>query len=211
VLAAADGFRLAVRKAALEEPIAERMDIIVPARTLQEVNRLLPEQEEPVEVTITPAESQVLFRLKDVELVSQLIQGTFPNYAQLIPQSFQTRTVVGLEAFQRAARTAAIFARDGSGIVRLQMTPGPAEGGTGKLLVSSRAEELGENQGEIDARIEGEEAKIAFNSKYLLDVLSVMERGEVAVETSSPSSPGVFRPADSGSYTHVVMPMFVQW
>lgn len=211
VLAAADGFRLAVRKATLEEPIAERMDIIVPARTLQEVNRLLSEQEEPVEVTITPAESQVLFRLKDVELVSQLIQGTFPNYGQLIPQSFQTRTVVGLEAFQRAARTAAIFARDGSGIVRLQMTPGPAEGGMGKLLVSSRAEELGENQGEIDARIEGEEAKIAFNSKYLLDVLSVMERGEVAVETSSPSSPGVFRPADSKGYTHVVMPMFVQW
>ncbi len=90
------------------------------------------------------------------------------------------------------------------------MVPGPAEG-TGKLIVSSRAEELGENSGEIDAKIEGEEAKIAFNSKYLLDVLAVLERGEIALETTSPSSPGLFRPADQESYTHVVMPMFVQW
>ena len=210
VLAAADGFRLAVRKAPLEGPIGEALDFIVPAKTLQEVNRLLGEQEDPVEVTITPAKSQVLFRLKDVEVISQLIQGTFPNYSQLIPQSFQTRTVVDLQAFQRAARTASIFARDGSGIVRLQMVPGPTDG-TGKLIVSSRAEELGENSGEIDAKIEGEEAKIAFNSKYLLDVLAVLERGEIALETTSPSSPGLFRPADQESYTHVVMPMFVQW
>lgn len=210
VMAAADGFRLAVRRAALEESVAEQIEVIIPARTLQEVNRLLSDQDEPVEVTVTPAKSQVLFSLKSAEVISQLIQGTFPNYAQLIPQSYQTRSVVDLQAFHQAVRTASIFARDGSGIVRCQMFPG-VEGGVGKLVISSRAEELGENQGEIDARIEGEEAKIAFNSKYLTDVLSVMERGEVALETTSPSSPGVFRPVGSEGYTHVVMPMFVQW
>jgi DNA polymerase-3 subunit beta len=211
VVAAADGFRLAVRRASLNEAVSEALDFIVPARTLQEVNRLLGDQEEPVEVTVTPQKSQVLFRLKDVEIVSQLIHGTFPNYSQLIPQSAQTRTVVELQAFLRAARTAAIFARDGSGIVRLQMVPGPAKGSTGKLVISSRAEELGENLGEIDAKVEGQEAKIAFNSKYLIDVLSVLDRGEVAMETTTPSSPGVFKPADLQNYTHVVMPMFVQW
>ena len=210
VMAAADGFRLAVRRVALEETVAESIGVIVPARTLQEVNRLLAEQDEPVEVTVTPAKSQVLFRLKNAEVISQLIQGTFPNYAQLIPQSYQTRTVVDLQAFHRAVRTASIFARDGSGIVRCQMLPG-TEGGVGKLVISARAEELGENLGEIDANVEGEEAKIAFNSKYLMDVLSVMERGEVALETTSPSSPGVFKPMASEGYTHVVMPMFVQW
>ncbi|MFQ5861184.1 MAG: DNA polymerase III subunit beta [Dehalococcoidia bacterium] len=208
--AAADGFRLAVHRGQLASAVSEPVDFIVPARTLQELNRLLAEQEEPVELMATPARSQVLFRLQNVEMVSQLIQGTFPNYQQLIPQSYTTRVVVDGQEFQRAARTAAIFARDGSGIVRLQATPGP-EGTSGRLVVSSRAEELGEDQAEVDAKVEGEETKIAFNSKYLLDVLGVMERGEVVLETSSPSSPGVFRLPDSEVYVHVVMPMFVQW
>jgi len=123
-LAAADGFRLAVHKAPLAEPVAERIEVIIPAHALTELQRLLTDQEEPVELTINPNRSQVLFRLKDVELVSQLIQGTFPNYNQLIPQSYTTRAEVSLAEFTKAARTAAIFAREGSAIVRLQITPG---------------------------------------------------------------------------------------
>jgi DNA polymerase-3 subunit beta len=79
------------------------------------------------------------------------------------------------------------------------------------VVISARAEEMGDNQDEVDTLVEGGESKIAFNSKYLLDVLSVMNLAEVALETSSPSSPGVFKPTDSDSYVHVVMPMFVQW
>ena len=122
------------------------------------------------------------------------------------------------ESFLQATRTASIFARDGSGIVRLNITPNPdeqdAEGVNGKTLVSSRAEELGDNTGEVDAHVEGEEAKIAFNSKYLSDVLDVLDDDNVAMETTTPSSPGVIKPAadsESSKYTHVVMPMFVQW
>ena len=209
--AAADGFRLAVYKGKLAQPVEEDLGFIIPARALQEVNRLLGTQEEPVEFTVTPSKSQALFRMENVEIVSQLIQGTFPNYAQLIPQESETRTVVDLQEFLRATRTAAIFARDGSGIVRVQVNGGP-DGGPGKLSISSRAEELGDNLGEIDARVEGGgEAKIAFNSKYLADVLDVLGSGEVALETSTPSSPGVLKPLVNDGYIHVVMPMFVQW
>ena len=216
-MAAADGFRLAVHRGELLEPIGETASTIIPARTFNELSRFLVDQEDAVEMTVTAAKGQVLFRLTDVEVVSQLIQGTFPNYSQLIPQTYQTRTVLELHKFLRAARSASIFARDGSGIVRLQVVPGAegaAEDGSGqpgKVVISARAEEMGDNQDEVDITVEGAESKIAFNSKYLLDVLQVMDLAEVALETSSPSSPGVFKATDSDSYVHVVMPMFVQW
>ncbi len=159
---------------------------------------------------LNPNKSQVLFRLKDVELVSQLVQGSFPNYSQLIPQSYTTRVIVSVADFLRATRTASIFARDGSGIVRLVITPG-GEASPGKLSVSARSEEIGDDVGEIDATVEGEEAKIAFNGKYLTDVLSVLHESQVALETTNPSSPGLIRPVGTDNYQHVVMPMFVQW
>ncbi len=209
-LAAADGFRLAVHTGSLKEKASQEATVIIPARSLAELNRLLGDQEEPVVMTINQGKSQVLFRLKSVEMVSQLIQGNFPNYAQLIPQSYTTRTVVDVAEFLRATRTASIFARDASGIIRLQVFPGEG-GAAGKVSVSARAEEVGENQGEIDAVVEGEAAKVAFNSRYLADVLAVLGKGQVALETTTPSSPGLLRPVGSDSYVHVVMPMFVQW
>jgi DNA polymerase-3 subunit beta len=207
-LAAADGFRLAVRKVALAKVVDTKMAIIIPARSLTELNRLISEQEEPLELTVNSQKSQVLFRLRNVEMVSQLIQGTFPNYSQLIPKSYSTRAVIKLSEFLRATKSASIFARDGSGIVRLQIMP---RDGKGKIAISARAEEIGDNLGEVDATVEGEEAKIAFNSKYLMDVLGVIAKEEVALETTTSSSPGVIRPVGDESYIHVVMPMFVQW
>jgi len=209
-LAAADGFRLAVYKLPVIDPVSQTTEVIIPARTLAELNRLVAEQEEAVEITVNQSKGQALFRLKNVELVSQLIQGTFPNYAQLIPQSYNTRAVVSVSDFLRATKTASIFARDGSGIVRLIITPG-GELTAGKMIVSARSEEIGDDVGEIDTMVEGEEAKIAFNGKYLTEVLSVLHEAQVALETTSPSSPGVLRPVGVDNYIHVVMPMFVQW
>ena len=209
-LAAADGFRLAVHKAPLAAPVAEKTEVIIPARALTELHRLITEQEEPVEITINPAKSQVLFRLKDVEMVSQLIQGAFPNYNQLIPQSYSTRAEMSLSEFSKAARTASIFAREGSAIIRVEIIPGE-ELTPGKMMLSARAEEVGDNVGEIDATVEGEAAKIAFNSKYLSDLLAVLRGEKVALEVTSPSSPGVIRPLGVENYVHVIMPMFVQW
>ena len=216
--AAADGFRLAVYKGKLAEPLDGELDFIIPSRAMQEVNRLIGSQQEQVEFTVTTARSQALFKLENVELTSQLIQGTFPNYGQLIPETWGTRVVVDLNQFSQATKSTSIFARDGSGIVRLQISEPSEDSDMGRVSISSRAEELGENQGEIDGQVEGDEAKIAFNSKYLVDVLEVLEEGKVALETTTPSSPGVIRPVvvEDGSkstddYVHVVMPMFVQW
>ena len=209
-LAAADGFRLSVHRLPLGQSVAERTEVIVPARALAEINRLLADEEEPVQMMLNANRTQVLFRLKNVEMVAQLIQGTFPNYSQLIPSGHTSKATVSVAEFLRETRIASIFARDGSGIVRLVMTPGE-ELTPGKMAISARAEEIGDNLGEIDAVIEGEEAKIAFNGKYLQDVLAVLEEGQVALETTNPSSPGVLRPVGVENYVHVVMPMFVQW
>jgi DNA polymerase-3 subunit beta len=209
-LVAADGFRLAVHKTTLTSPVKEKTTVIIPARTLSELSRLLGEQEEPAEVTVNEKKSQVLFRLKDAEIVSQLIQGSFPNYSQVIPQSYTTRAVVDIRELLRVTKMSSIFARDASGIVRLVITPG-AELTPGKVTVSAQAEEVGDNVGEVDALIDGEEAKIAFNVKYLSDVLSVLPQAQVALELTTPSSPGTIRPIGVDNYVHVVMPMFVQW
>ena len=209
-LAAADGFRLAVYNLPLATAVKQKTSVIIPARALAELNRLSADQEDAIEVKVDTAKSQVLFRLKDVELVSQLVQGSFPQYSQLIPQSYNTRAVVDVHQFLGAAKTASIFARDGSGIVRLTVTPG-SKASQGKLTIAARSEEIGDDVGEIDAAIEGEEAKIAFNGKYLTDVLSVLHETQVALEVTSPSSPGVIRPVGTDNYIHVVMPMFVQW
>ncbi len=209
-LVAADGFRLAVHKTTLGSPVSEKFTVIIPARTLNELNRLLGEQEEPLEITVNKQKSQVLFRLKDAEIVSQLLQGSFPNYSQVIPQSYTTRAVVDISEFLRLTKISSIFARDASGIVRLVITPG-AELTPGKVTVSAQAEEVGDNVGEIDALTDGEEAKIAFNVKYLSDVLSVLHQSQVALEVTTPSSPGTIRPIGVDNYVHVIMPMFVQW
>ncbi|MCC7364081.1 MAG: DNA polymerase III subunit beta [Dehalococcoidia bacterium] len=218
-MASADGFRLAVSDVTLAKAPSEAVEVIIPARALRELARLIADANEPVEMRINPQRTQVLFAMTDVELVAQLIQGTFPNYNQLIPSEYTTRAVVSVDEFKREARIAAIFARDGSGIIRLQLQAG--NGMPGKLSVSARADEIGDNTGEIDAEIEsstGEAAKIAFNTRYLSDVLNALT-GKVALEMTSPSSQGVFRPVDDqgrtldedGNYVHVVMPMFVQW
>ena len=214
-MAAADGFRLAVHHGALVKPVPEEMSVIIPARTMNVLNRVISDREEPVEILMTPAKGQVMFRIRGgdtVEIVSQLLQGTFPNYEQLIPQSYTTRAVMDLPTVLRAARTASIFARDGSNIIRMHLMPAEADTEPPKVEISARSEEVGDNEDTVDLdEIEGEEGKIAFNSRYLLDVLSVLEKGKIALETTTSSSPGVFKPTDSDDYIHVVMPMFVQW
>jgi DNA polymerase-3 subunit beta len=209
-LVAADGFRLAVYKTTLNSRVKDKTAVIIPARTLSELGRLLGEQEEPVEITVNEKKSQVLFRLKDAEIVSQLIQGSFPNYSQVIPQSYTTRAVLDIGDFLRVTKMSSIFARDASGIARLVITPG-SELAPGKVTVSAQAEEVGDNVGEVDALTDGEEAKIAFNVKYLSDVLSVLPQAQIALELTTPSSPGTIRPIGVDNYVHVVMPMFVQW
>ncbi len=215
-LAAADGFRLAVQHGTLAAAVEEEIGVIIPARTMNELSRLLTDQDDTVEIMMVPARSQIMFKSGGVEVVSQLVQGTFPNYEQLIPNKYDTRCTFDSQRLLRVTRSAAIFARDGSNIIRLQLVPRAEDAdeteAPGTATISGRSEEVGENQTALDMMdIEGEEAKIAFNSRYLQEVLAVLERGSVAIETTSSSSPGVFKPTDDENYVHVVMPMFVQW
>jgi DNA polymerase-3 subunit beta len=208
-LAAADGFRLSVRKLQLDKPVKEAVEVIVPSRALEELNRLLPEETDPVELTFNATRTQALFRLKNVELVAQLIQGTFPNYNQLIPDEHTSRAVIDAGEFLRETRISSIFARDGSGIVRLQFTPGE-DVQPGKVTVSARAEEIGDHVGEVDAAIEGDPEKIAFNGKYLQEFLQVVN-GRVALEMTGATRQGVLRTVGDDRFLHVLMPMVVQW
>jgi DNA polymerase III subunit beta len=104
----------------------------------------------------------------------------------------------------------AIFARDSSGIVRLMISPGK-DSAPGKMTVSARAEEKGENMAEVDALVDGEPAKIAFNFRYLVDALGILGQSQVSLEITTSSNPGVLRPVGNDKYVYVVMPMFVQW
>ena len=209
--AAADGFRLAVYEGKLAEPLADPVEFIIPARSMQEVGRLISADDSEVEFTVTTAGTHALFNFGTVEIVSQLMPGSFPNFRSLIPEEHRNKVIAQQSDFMRAVRSASIFARDGSGIVRVQIL---TDEDGGSLSISSRAEELGDNQGEIDGTVEGEvdeESRIAFNSKYLSEVLDVLGNGDVAFEMTNPSSPGVVRSMGKEGYTHVVMPMFVQW
>jgi DNA polymerase-3 subunit beta len=209
-LAAADGFRLGVDTAPLSEPVDGELGFIVPAKTMQEIQRLLGDQDEDVEITVAESGTQVLFRLANIEIVSQLVQGSFPDYEKLIPATSGTVATVDQKAFMQATRAASIFARDGSGIIKLFIEPGE-EDGKGMIRIESRAEEIGGNDSSLEAIIEGDEGRVAFDSRFLLDVLGVMPAGKIMLSTSTPSSPGVIRSDKIENYTHVVMPMFVQW
>ncbi|HEY67832.1 MAG: DNA polymerase III subunit beta [Chloroflexi bacterium] len=205
-LAAADGFRLSVRTVSLPQSVSDPFNIIIPARALVELGRISGEQKEPIVIIITPTRNQVLFQLTDVVLVSQLIDGNFPDYRQIIPRDYTTHTVVDTAAFLKACKTALIFARDAAHITRLHIKPG-TELAPGSMLVSATSAETGDDVSELDASIEGDEIEIAFNVKYLIDVLSVVGTPQVALDTTTPSSPGVIRPVGDLNFTHVIMPM----
>jgi DNA polymerase-3 subunit beta len=207
-LAAADGFRLSVRSFRLPESLPEPTKVIIPAKALQELSRISAEAKDPIQMTIPPGRNQVLFHMANIDLVSQLVEGTFPDYNQIIPQGHVTRTVVDTEALLRSTKIAFLFARDAANILRLRVTPG-SELAPGELKVVAQAAEVGDNQGEIEASVDGEPIEIAFNAKYLIDVLSVIDSPQVVLETSSPSSPGIIRPIDSDDFLHVIMPMHI--
>jgi DNA polymerase-3 subunit beta len=203
-MAAADGFRLSVRTEAIGSRADGKLEVIIPARALNELSRVLGDETDPVQVTVTA--NQVVFHMATVELVSRLIEGNFPDYHQIIPSRYDIRAKMPTQELLKAVRIAALFARDAANVVRLDLTPGP-ELTPGRIVVTSSADQVGDNVGEVDAIIEGEAAVIAFNAKFLIDVLSVLGTEEVALEMTTASSPGVLKPVGKEGFLHVIMPM----
>lgn len=208
-MAAADGFRLSVKAATLKQNFGDMLEVIIPARALMELGRISGDQEQPVEVIITPARKQILFHLQDIDLVSQLIEGKFPDYNQIIPKGYSTRSVMDTTSFLKAVRVSHLFARDSANIVKLEITPTGDELMNGRITLVATSAELGDNVADVDASIEGNPMEIAFNAKYLIDVLSIIDSPQVVLETSAASSPGVLRSIGDDKFTHVIMPMHI--
>jgi DNA polymerase-3 subunit beta len=204
-MAAADGFRLSLRSSHLPSPGLGPVRAIIPGRALSELARIVGE-EETVTMSLPPNRGQVIFRTENAELVSQLIEGTYPDVKGIIPNSFQTRSVLPTSSFLKACKAADIFARESAHSARLVVTPG-GELEPGTLEISATAAETGSNETVVDATIEGDPIEIAFNVRFLIDVLSVIETPNVALETSGANSPGVIRSVGRDDFLHVIMPM----
>jgi DNA polymerase-3 subunit beta len=205
-MAAADGFRLSVRKAKLAKPAEQKIHAIIPARALNELARISSDGKETVNMTLSPGRNQVTFRMKDIELTSQLIEGNFPEYQQIIPASHNTRTVISTEAFLKSCKQAEIFAREGSHIARLNINPGDGSQ-QGSVQISAQSEETGSSEVTIDATVEGQPIIIAFNVRFLREVLDIIATPNVSLETTAAAAPGVLRPIADENFLHVIMPM----
>src|SRR5262245_10321428 len=207
--AAADGFRLAVRTIELPEPVVEPLDVIVPARALLELARIVGDVEGGVEVTVTPSGGQILFHTESMDLVSRLIDGKFPDFERIIPGQYATRTVLDTQEFAKAVKLASYFSTASANIVKLTMESG-GDLGPGKLVISSNAAEVGNNQGALDGMIHGEGGQLALNVKFLAEALNAIKTPQIALETQTPQNPGVFKPVGADGYIHIVMPMTVR-
>jgi DNA polymerase-3 subunit beta len=206
-MAAADGFRLSVRSANLSTPASQPVNIIVPARALNELARIASDGEETISMVVPKGRGQVVFRVKDVELVSQLIDGTFPDYQQIIPRSYKSRTLVSTSSLLKACKQAEIFARDGSNVARLDIKAAQGEMEASEVEISATSEETGKNETIVEATVDGSGVLIAFNVKYLREALEIIRTPNVALETSAANAPGVIRPVGEDDFLHVIMPM----
>jgi DNA polymerase-3 subunit beta len=206
-MAAADGFRLSVRKALLSNPAQQPLNVIIPARALNELARVATDGEEPIYMVVPKNRGQVVFRVKDVELVSQLIDGTFPDYQQIIPRSYKSRTLVSTSSLLKACKQAEIFAREGSNVARLDIKQSKGEMQPSEVEISAISEETGKNETIVEATVDGGSVLIAFNVKFLREALEVIKTPNVALETSAANAPGVVRPVGDDNFLHVIMPM----
>lgn len=214
-MAATDGFRLAIKRAHLPSAVTKKQ-VIIPASSLKEVVRVLsatkPEQ---VRLYIPPTGSQVVLRTENVQLVSQLIDGRFPDYQVIVPKDHKTRTVIATADLLKACKQAGIIAREGGNVIQLRLTPGADQ--TGNVTVLAESGDTGESEIELPATVTGPELTIAFNVKFLQDGLEAIRTQNVVIETNSHKTPAVIRPAggkasptgEEEDYQYILMPMHV--
>ncbi len=218
-LAATDSYRLAEKQIKLKEKSKEEREVILPAKTAQELLRILgtvshgqlEDEKEPNNyVEIYFEDNQVLFVFDNVELVSRIIEGQYPNYKQIIPANFKTKGVVNISSFVKAVKTAALFSRTGIFDINLEFKGG-------NLIVSSTNNQLGENKAKLEGQITGDDNKIVINYRYLLDGLQNIDSTDVIFEMIDSANPCILRPAESlndkkeaiaaQDYLYIIMPI----
>jgi DNA polymerase-3 subunit beta len=200
-LAAADNYRIAVKTLTVLDPV-EETSVVIPARALHELARVLADTDDPVSIVLAHSRNQLLFHLEGIDLVTRLIDGQYPNYQSVLPSSHATRAVLDREELLRAVRPAALIAHESANIVKL----GVGLDGDGAITVSANAE-VGDHVGRVEAAVEGDGTTIAFNARFLADVLQNVDADQFALELNGPLSPGVFKPIGDDRYVHVVMPL----
>ncbi len=212
-MAATDGFRISVRKGRLSNPVRQAVSVIIPARALTELARIAQpapggaaaDSEQILTMNVPPGRGQVIFHVKDAELVSQLIDGNFPDYRAIIPRSSKTHTVLSTPAFLKACKQAEIIAREGNNVVRLNILP--QDDAPGVMEISAQSEETGASEIKVDANIDGSPLLIAFNVRFLREVLDVVKTPSVALETNQNNTPATIKPIGDDDFLHVIMPM----
>jgi DNA polymerase III subunit beta len=205
-MVATDGFRISVKKSILSQPAESNVSITVPARALGELARAAFNTEETITMVLPPSRGQVIFHLKDVEVVSQLIEGTFPDYRAIIPHTFKTRTVLPTETLLKACKQAEIIAREGTNVARVSINP-TNESQPGTVELSATAEQTGSSEIAVDASIDGVPLLIAFNVRYLREVLEVIKSTDVSLETNAANTPAMIKMVGDDRFLHVIMPM----
>lgn len=201
-LVATDSYRLAEKRLNLAKSPQEELKVIVPARTMQELMRLLADVTEPVELYMD--ENQVMWRLGDIELVSRLIEGQFPPYRGILPEQAETSFEIDVTEFMRITKVASLFARESAGSVKLEIQ---AEG---QVRVMSGDSEVGGNTSAADCDVSGDDAVVSLNARYLTDALGVMKTPRVMFATSGKDKACVLSPAGeeaADDYLHIIMPL----
>ncbi len=205
-MAAADGYRLAVRTAEIAESFAERQDLVIPAKAMSEVARIA-EDDQEVGISLPKQRNSITVFMPNILVSSQLLEGRFPDFASIIPRSFATSTTLYTSDLLTVCQRAEIFARDNANSANLHVKPASNPGEPAEVLIVGKSAERGDSEGMLDASAEGEALDISFNIKYLIEVLRVIKEERVVFQSNGPENPGVLRPENREDFTHVIMPM----
>ena len=205
-MAAADGYRLAVRTATINENFPESQDLVIPAKAVNEVARVI-EDDNEVGISLPTQRDSVTFFMPNVLISSQLLEGRFPDFGAIVPKSYVTSTVMYTADLLRVCQRAEIFARDNANSANLSVKPAQSPGEPAEVIIVGKSAERGDSEGMLDASAEGEPLDISFNIKYLIEVLRVVKEERVVFQSNGAENPGVLRPENREDFIHVIMPM----
>lgn len=208
-MAATDGFRISIREDNIPNGVTRPVEAIIPARALVELSRILGSGDESLIMTFPPDRGQVIFHMENLELASQLIEGTFPDYAAIIPQNFKTHTLLSTSGLLKACKQSEIIAREGTNVARLNIIPESDESSPGTLEISAQSEQTGTSEVLVDASVDGVPLLVAFNVRFLREVLEVINSDNVWLETNAANTPGLIHPQGDDHFKHIIMPMHI--
>jgi DNA polymerase-3 subunit beta len=208
-MAATDGFRISIREDAIPHAISKPIEAIIPGRALIELARIIGSGDEPLIMTFPPDRGQVIFHVDSIELASQLIEGSFPDYRAIVPQNFKTHTLLSTSSLLKACKQAEIIAREGTNVARLNIIPDTDESSPGTMEISAHSEQTGSSEVMVDASVDGVPLLVAFNVRFLREVLEVIKADNVWLETNAANTPGLIRPQGDDHFKHIIMPMHI--